>query len=198
MGKRPFYWRLLLRGSSYSRSRSCIRAMGNASARFCHSMTPMYTTHLLPLLWSVLHCVSKVLRLHCTHYVSHQAHLSPGDMLYLPPLWFHEVMATTTRLGWSEVVYCALSLIVCVLCSVSVNAWVGTTEEEAAEQLFKLKPPFKRMAAGASNTYARAAQACCGDLALMFARYRLCQAYYQYTCNGGSCNLCGVGRHGTV
>lgn len=45
--------------------------------------------------------------------------LQPGDMLYLPPLWFHEV----TSLSGAP--------------TVSVNVWLGTGEETTASALFQ-------------------------------------------------------------
>ena len=51
-----------------------------------------------------------------------ETELRAGEVLYLPPLWFHEVGAA------SEAV-------------VSVNGWSGSAEADAAEQLFRLHRP---------------------------------------------------------
>ena len=51
-----------------------------------------------------------------------ETELRAGEVLYLPPLWFHEVGAASEA-------------------AVSVNGWSGSAEAEAAEQLFRLHRP---------------------------------------------------------
>eukprot|EP00941_MAST-03F_sp_MAST-3F-sp1_P001547 g1547.t1 len=50
--------------------------------------------------------------------------LQPGDLLYIPPLYFHETEAVTS--------------------SISVNFWSGVTEEEIAQELIALQTPISR------------------------------------------------------
>lgn len=53
---------------------------------------------------------------------AYEAILEPGDLLYIPPLWFHEVESLDV--------------------SISVNVWTDSIQTEIAERLFQLELPI--------------------------------------------------------
>ena len=54
--------------------------------------------------------------------VSYEANLAPGDVLYIPPLWYHHVEAVDV--------------------SVSVNVWTDTVQSVVMEQVFNIDTPI--------------------------------------------------------